>query len=114
MRAAALLLMLVAAPVWALSEISAVLPSGAHVRVAVPDGWHAGDTLLLYQHGFDMDADDNPDLGPLRDLQLAQGYAIAASGYAQSGWALFTAAQDNRDLVAYVTTHYGAPGALIS
>lgn len=114
MRAAALLLMLVAAPVWALSEISAVLPSGAHVRVAVPDGWHAGDTLLLYQHGFDMDADDNPDLGPLRDLQLAQGYAIAASGYAQSGWALFTAAQDNRDLVEYVTTHYGAPGALIT
>ncbi|MBK6435162.1 MAG: hypothetical protein IPF83_04280 [Rhodanobacteraceae bacterium] len=114
MRIGALLLSLVAMPTWAMSEVVNVLPNGAHVRVAVPDGWTAGDTLLLYQHGLDMDADTNPDLGPLRDLQLAQGYAIAASGYAQSGWALFTAAQDNRDLLAYVTEHYGAPGALIT
>ncbi len=98
----------------ATTEITETLPSGAHVRIAVPDGWHAGDTLLLYQHGFDMDADTNPDLGPLRDLQLAQGYAIAASGFAQSGWALFTAAQDNRDLIERVRTRFGAPGKLIT
>ncbi|HWT14559.1 MAG TPA: hypothetical protein VN581_02155, partial [Patescibacteria group bacterium] len=114
MRAGWLLMLCLAAPLQAATEVSDVLPSGAHVRVAVPDGWRAGDTLLLYQHGFDMDADDNPDLGPLRDLQLAQGHAIAASGYSQSGWALFDAAQDNRDLVDYVTDRFGAPGALIT
>lgn len=114
MRAGVLLLGLFAAPAFAVSERTDVLPSGAHVRVAVPDGWQAGDTLLLYQHGFDMDLDTNPDLGPLRELQLAQGYAIAASGYSQSGWALFTAVQDNRDLVAYVSDHFGAPGQLIT
>lgn len=115
MRILASLLMLVSAfAVQATTEITEILPSGAHVRIAVPDGWHAGDTLLLYQHGFDMDVDTNPDLGPLRDLQLAQGYAIAASGYAQSGWALFTAAQDNRDLVELVRTRFGAPGKLIT
>jgi hypothetical protein len=115
MRASALLLTLLwAADASALSERTDVLPSGAHIRVAVPDGWRAGDTLLLYQHGFDMDADTNPDLGPLRELQLSQGFAIAASGYSQSGWALFGAAQDNRDLTAYATTHYGAPGTLVT
>ncbi len=107
-------LWLVAMPALATQEIVDVLPSGAHIRVAVPEGWQAGDTLLLYQHGFDMDPDDNPDLGPLRDLQLAQGYAIAASGYSQSGWALFHAADDNRDLVAYVSERFGAPGALVT
>ena len=114
MRGWLLSLLFVALPAAAVQEITDVLPSGAHVRVAVPDGWQAGDTLLLYQHGFDMDPDDNPDLGPLRDLQLAQGYAIAASGYAQSGWALFSAAQDNRDLVTYVSERFGAPGKLVT
>lgn len=109
-----LLLLFVSLPVAAVQDVTDVLPSGAHIRVAVPDGWQAGDTLLLYQHGFDMDADANPDLGPLRDLQLAQGYAIAASGYSQSGWALFNAVQDNRDLVAYVSQRFGAPGALVT
>ena len=115
MRAVLLSLLLwFAAPAAAMQEVVDVLPSGAHIRFAVPDGWRAGGTLLLYQHGFDMDADTDPDLGPLRDLQLAQGYAIAASGYSQSGWALFNAVQDNRDLVAYVSQHFGAPGELVT
>lgn len=108
------LLWFLAWPALATQEVIDVLPSGAHIRVAVPDGWQAGDTLLLYQHGFDMDPDDNPDLGPLRDLQLAQGYAIAASGYSQSGWALFQAVEDNRDLVDYVSQRFGAPGRLVA
>ena len=115
MRAGVLSLLLwFAGPAAAMQEVVDVLPSGAHIRFAVPDGWRAGGTLLLYQHGFDMDADTDPDLGPLRDLQLAQGYAIAASGYSQSGWALFNAVQDNRDLVAYVSQHFGAPGELVT
>lgn len=100
-------------PAFALQEVTDTLPSGAHIRVAVPEGWQAGDTLLLYQHGFNMEADLDPDLGPLRDLQLAQGYALAASGYSQSGWALFRAAADNRDLLNYVSTHFGTPGKLV-
>jgi hypothetical protein len=98
----------------ALTEITETLPSGAHIRIAVPDGWQAGDALVLYQHGFNMEFDADPDLGPLRERQLAEGYALAASGFSSKGWALFTAVQDNRDLLARFSERFGAPGRLIA
>jgi hypothetical protein len=98
----------------ALTEITETLASGAHIRIAVPDGWQAGDALVLYQHGFNMEFDADPDLGPLRERQLAEGYALAASGFSSKGWALFTAVQDNRDLLARFSERFGAPGRLIA
>ena len=110
----ALILLLASSCAFAITEITETLPSGAHIRIAVPDHWQAGDGLVLYQHGFNMEFDRDPDLGPLRDRQLADGYALAASGFSSKGWALFTAVQDNRDLLARFAERFGMPGHLVA
>jgi len=80
-------------------EFTGMTPSGAYYRIAVPDGWKSGDSLVLFQHGLTFDPaqpdslQQHLDLGPLAELQLSEGYALAASSYSQRSWALFTAAQ---------------------
>ena len=39
-------------------NFSGTMPSGAHYRIAVPDGWKSGDTLVLFQHGLTFDPPD--------------------------------------------------------
>ncbi len=95
-------------------EVSGQTPSGAWYRIAVPEGWQAGDALVLYQHGFDLATPSGPpSLGPLEDLALAEGYAIAASSFSQRGWALFRAIDDNRELLAAFTAQFGTPGQML-
>jgi len=95
-------------------EITGVAPSGAWYHIEVPDGWHAGDALVMFQHGFDLEpATDAPGLGPLRSLMLDEGYAVAATSYRQAGWALFTAIEDNQELLDLFTAAEGAPGEII-
>ncbi len=99
----------------ATQEMSGQAPSGAWYRIAAPAGWQAGDALVLYQHGFDFDAPSAPpSLGPLLDVMLHEGYAVAASSYRQRGWALFTALADNRELLDRFTRQFGAPGEIVS
>jgi hypothetical protein len=98
----------------AAQEFTGRLGSGAYYHVAVPDQWRPGDAVVLYQHGLDFsEASDAPGLGPLRAVMLAEGYAIAASSFSQRGWALFTAIDDNRDLLAKFDELAGAPGEVI-
>src|SRR5450432_25889 len=88
--------------------------SGAYYRIAVPDTWKSGDSLILFQHGLTFDSTDpTPSLGPLADLQLSEGYAIAASSYSQRAWALFTAPDDNAQLLTVFKQQVGSPGAII-
>ncbi|HEX6834476.1 MAG TPA: hypothetical protein VF132_13145, partial [Rudaea sp.] len=88
--------------------------AGAYYRITAPDGWKDGDALILFQHGLTFEPPGpNPDLGPLADLQLAEGYAIAATSYRQRAWALFTAFDDNADLLALFKQQVGTPGAII-
>jgi hypothetical protein len=95
-------------------EFSGVGPAGAWYHIEVPDGWHAGDALVMYQHGFDISpATDPPGLGPLRSVMLAEGYAVAATSYRQRGWALFTAIDDNQELLDVFTPIAGAPGEIV-
>jgi len=113
MRFVAMLLLLLGLSAHA-QEISGTTASGVWYRIAVPAGWQAGGPLVLYQHGFNFsEADGPPSLGPLRDVMLSQGYAVAASAYAQRGWAVFTAIEDNRELLALFTEEYGAPGEIV-
>ncbi|UXI68445.1 hypothetical protein [Tahibacter amnicola] len=100
-------------PAHAVREYSGTSPSGAAWRIAVPDDWRAGGPLVLYQHGLNFAIDDDPSLGPLEDIALAQGYAIAASGFSQRGWALFRAIDDNRELLQIFRTQVGDPGELV-
>ncbi len=89
-------------------------PSGAVYRIAVPETWRAGDDLVVYQRGLSFERDLSPDLGPLLDVQLEQGYAVAASGFSQAGWAVFASAQDNRELVDRFRTDVGTPGRILT
>ena len=54
-----------------------------------------------------------PDLGALRDVQLAEGFAVAASSYRQPGWAVFKTNQDLRALVDVFSAEFGAPREII-
>lgn len=109
-----LLLAVLASTADAATEVTGTTPGGAAYRIAVPDGWQPGHPLVLLQHGYHQAPDTDPDLGPLLQEQLATGYAVAASGFRQSGWALFTAVEDNAELVDAFTQRFGAPGPLYS
>jgi len=80
----------------------------AFFRIVVPTVWN-GD-LVIYNHGFSL-APPTPvtDLGPLAPLQLAEGYAVAASSYSQLGWALFETRKDNVALFSTFKANFGAP-----
>jgi pimeloyl-ACP methyl ester carboxylesterase len=113
--AAGLGLVAATAPVRARQEFTGELPSGAWYHVDIPDGWRPGDALVLYQHGLDFTTPSNPPgLGPLKSVMLDEGYAIAATSYRMRGWALFSAVDDNRDVLAkFETLAGGAPGEVV-
>lgn len=90
----------------------AVTEGGANVFARVPAAWRAGDPLVVVNHGYSLAFDDSPSLGPLVDLQLAQGFAVAASGFRTRGWGPYTAIDDNARLVEAFSAQFGAPGAL--
>ena len=95
-------------------ELTGSTPSGAYYRIAVPDNWQSGGSLVLFQHGLSFDPPGpNPSLGPIADLQLSEGYAVAATSYSQRSWALFNADQDNLELLAAFKAQVGTPGAVI-
>ena len=106
--------LLAAASAHAQRVLTGTTPGGAYYRIAVPDSWKAGGPLILFQHGLTFEPPGpNPDLGPLETLQLAEGYAIAASSYRQRSWALFTAPDDNAELLAVFRQQVGNPGSII-
>ena len=84
------------------------LAGQAYYKIVVPDAWN-GD-LVLWNHGFTL-APIGPvsDLGPLASLQLAEGYAVAASSYRLSGWAVFKTSEDLEALYQTFVERFGAP-----
>lgn len=109
-----LLLLLAGFPAQAVREYSGITPSGAVYRIAVPEGWQAGDRLVLYQNDLSFETRLAPNLGPLLPVQLEQGYAVAASGYRQPGWSGFSAVADNLELLERVVIDLGQPGQVIA
>lgn len=86
---------------------------GAYFRIVVPDAWN-GD-LVIWNHGFSLDPIGGPvtDLGPLVDVQLFEGYAVAASSYQQRGWAVFKTKNDLQNLVGAFKANFGKPNNVI-
>src|SRR3954471_17509772 len=108
------LALLAAGTAHATREFTGTTSGGAYYHIKVPDNWKSGDTLILFQHGLSFEPPGpDPDLGPIESLQLSEGYALAASSYRQRSWALFTAADDNAQLLAVFKQQVGAPGAII-
>lgn len=101
-------------PAEAVREWEGSTAAGARYRIVAPDDWRDGDALVMYQHGLDFaPTRETPGLGPLRDLMLGEGYAIAASSFRQRGWALFHAVADNRDLLEVFEREVGEPGEIL-
>src|SRR5215831_14822786 len=72
------------------------LPDGATFLIEVPSPWNG--TLLLYSHGYVTPGSPNParDVGDpgTRAFLLANGFALAGSSYAHTGWAIQEALPD--------------------
>jgi hypothetical protein len=85
---------------------------GALFKIEAPDAWNGG--LVIYNHGFDLGAiiPSPPSLGPLADLQLSEGYAVAASSYRQNGWALYKTKNDLQHLVGVFEDKFGTPSEI--
>jgi len=104
----AALLLLFASSAHADTEMTGNTDGGAFFRIVVPDAWN-GD-LVIWNHGFSL-SPTGPvsDLGPLSAVQLAQGYAVAASSYQQIGWALFKTKNDMQNLYNVFKANFGVP-----
>src|SRR5690606_15170010 len=92
---------------------------GGRFSMAIPEGWEAGDALILFLRGFTLRSDvvtDDPRLAPdsaLLEEWLERGYAVAAGSYAQPGWAVFDGGAHQRALLARFVDEAGAPGRIV-
>ena len=108
------LVALIPALVSAQTILTGQTASGAYYQIAVPPGWQPADGLVIWNHGFTLNPPGpNPSLGPLSDLQLAEGYAVAASSYSLNGWALFQTLTDNRQLYQTFVDNVGVPDQVL-
>jgi pimeloyl-ACP methyl ester carboxylesterase len=99
-----------------LTTKTGTLSDGATYLIEVPGNWNG--TLLLYSHGYVVPGTSNParDVGdPItRGALLAQGYALAGSSYATTGWAVGAALQDQMDVLDAFDQTYGTPTRTIA
>src|SRR5215468_1048518 len=92
------------------------LPDGATFLIEVPSPWNG--TLLLYSHGYVTPGSPNPaqDVGDpaTRAFLLANGYALAGSSYATTGWAIHEALPDQIAVLDQFATSFGHPQRTIA
>jgi len=90
-----------------------VLPGGAHWAAEVPSRWNG--TLLLWSRGYSNRA-GRPESAPaaIRDVLLAQGYALAGSDYGSGGWALEQALPSQAAVIDAFAARYGKPRRVIA
>jgi len=96
------------------TELTGQTAGGAYYRIMVPDGWTPAGGLVIWNHGFSLDPiAPVEDLGPLAALQLSEGYAVAASSYSLTGWALFETVADLRGMVDAFEAEFGVPDQVL-
>src|SRR5271167_4143800 len=86
-------------------------PDGATYLIQVPANWNG--TLVLYSHGYVIPGSANPalDVGdPLTGAwMLTNGYALAGSSYATTGWAIQQAIPDQLSTLNAFDRRVGTP-----
>jgi len=89
---------------------------GATYLMQVPSNWNG--TLVLYSHGYVVPGSPNPaeDVGdPITGAYLlANGYALAGSSYATTGWAIQQALPDQIKVLDTFKTRVGTPTRTIA
>lgn len=92
------------------------LPDGATYLIEVPSPWNG--TLLLYSHGYVTPGSPNPahDVGDpgTRAFLLANGFALAGSSYAHTGWAIQEALPDQIGVLDIFNASFGKPSRTIA
>src|SRR5947209_2575053 len=96
---------------------SGTLADGATYKIEVPSNWN--HTLLLYSHGYVVPGRPNPaqDVGDpvvTGPFLLSQGYALAGSSYAHTGWALQEAIPDQIATLDIAESIVGTPTRTIA
>lgn len=99
-----------------LTTHSGTLPDGATFLIEVPSPWNG--TLLLYSHGYVPPGSPNParDVGDpfTRAFLLANGFALAGSSYATTGWAIHEALPDQIAVLDLFNALVGTPKQTIA
>ena len=89
---------------------------GADYTIDVPQPWNG--TLFLYSHGYATPGSTNPSMAFADPVTgrwlLAGGYALAASSYSSTGWAIEEALRDQVALLDYFEKHVGKPRRVIA
>jgi pimeloyl-ACP methyl ester carboxylesterase len=100
----------------AAQSLTGTLPDGATWKIEVPDNWNG--TLFLYSHGYVTPGSPNPatDAGdPITAAaMLAQGFALAGSSYATTGWAIQQALPDQIATLDIFDSQIGHPKRTIA
>src|ERR1700730_14520230 len=98
------------------TTITGTLHDGATYLIQVPAAWNG--TLVLYSHGYVTPGSPNPatDVGdPLTgQWLLSNGYALAGSSYATTGWALQQAIPDQLATLNTFDRRVGTPTRTIA
>jgi pimeloyl-ACP methyl ester carboxylesterase len=100
----------------ALTTQTGTLSDGATYLIEVPSPWNG--TLLLYSHGYVSPGSSNPaqDVGDpaTRAFLLANGFALAGSSYAHTGWAIEEALLDQIAVLDAFNAMFGKPKRTIA
>jgi pimeloyl-ACP methyl ester carboxylesterase len=92
------------------------LSDGATYLMEVPSNWNG--TLFLYSHGYVVPGSPNPatDVGDPATgaFLLANGFALAGSSYATTGWAIHEALTDQIATLDLFDAMFGHPVATIA
>ena len=113
-----MLLLLSCAPgaMAAVTTHTGTLPDGATFLIEVPSPWNG--TLLLYSHGYVIPGSPNPaeDVGDPATgaFLLSNGFALAGSSYAHTGWAIQEALPDQIAVLDAFATLVGTPSRTIA
>jgi pimeloyl-ACP methyl ester carboxylesterase len=99
-----------------LTTKTGTLSDGATYLIEVPSDWNG--TLFLYSHGYVTPGSPNPatDVGDpaTRAFMLANGFALAGSSYATTGWAIHEALSDQIALLDVFDSIFGHPVSTIA
>src|ERR1700751_2604793 len=95
---------------------SGTLKDGATYLIEVPANWNG--TLFLYSHGYVVPGEPNPaqDVGDPATgaFLLANGFALAGSSYAGTGWAIQEALVDQIQVLDIFDAEFGKPRQTIA